>query len=80
MAVLSISDSRLRSGDRAPSSGVYRVIHVQHRKSHRVIMIRGDDLPPCRFCKDQVAFELVEPAEYIAHDLDFAGLPTANFG
>ena len=80
MAVIPISDVRLHAGDRAPSSGVYRVIHVQHRKSHRVIMIRGDDLPPCRFCKQEVTFQLVETSEYIAHDLDFAGLPIVKFG
>jgi hypothetical protein len=80
VAVVRISESRYHAGDRAQRSGVYRVVHVRHRKPHRVLMIQGDEFPPCRFCKQAVTFQLVEPSEYIAHDLDFAGLPIAKFG
>ena len=74
MAVISILREHFRVGDRAPRSGSYRVIHKGHRKSHRVLVLRGDEFPPCRFCKDEAVFELAESAEYIAHDIDFSGL------
>lgn len=73
VAVVSITREYFRVGDRAPSSGIYRAVHSSHRKSHTVIIIRGDPFPHCRFCKDAAVFMLVEATPYVAHDLDFAG-------
>ena len=74
MAVVSIVREYFHVGDRAPESGLYRAVHSGHRKQHTVVVIRGDEFPPCRFCKDTAAFILVEGADYVAHDIDFAGL------
>ncbi len=73
VAVVSIIKKSFRAGDQAPDSGIYRAIHGGHRKSHTVIVIRGDPFPSCRFCKDEAVFILVDAIPYIAHDLDFAG-------
>lgn len=73
MAVVSVIQQSFRVGDRAPNSGIYRAIHNGHRKSHGVIVIRGELFPTCRFCKDAAVFVIVERIPYIAHDLDFAG-------
>ena len=64
----------LHVGERAGLSGVYRAIHNGHRHDHSLIVIKGDEFPPCRFCKDSTLFLLVETVEYVTHDLDFAGL------
>lgn len=73
MAVISVINKSFRVGDQATKSGTYKAIHNGHRKSHMVIVIRGDPFPRCRFCKDAAVFVLVESIPYIAHDLDFAG-------
>lgn len=73
MPVASVLKEYFRVGDRAPTSGIYRAIHSGHRQNHTVIVIRGEQFPRCRFCKDATVFLLVEPTTYIAHDMDFAG-------
>jgi hypothetical protein len=75
VAVLSVIKEYFHVGDRAPESGTYRAIHRGHRKTHIVVAIRGDEFPQCRFCKNDPVFVLLERVDYIAHDLDFAGLP-----
>lgn len=57
----------------AQISGIYRVTHLtRHRKSHLAVIIRGEQLPSCRTCKDNVRFELVQMASHVTHDWDFA--------
>ena len=68
-------EQSFRVGERAPESGTYRVIHRGHRDDHNAIVIRGDEFPECRYCKNAARFMLLEQAEYIAHDIDFAGSP-----
>lgn len=48
-------------------------MHNGHRKNHTLVVVRGDQFPRCRFCKDAAVFLLLESAPYIAHDIDFAG-------
>ena len=74
VAVVSIVREYFHVGDRAPQSGLFRAVHSGHRQQHMVVVIRGDEFPPCRFCKDAAVFILVEGADYVAHDMDFAGL------
>ena len=42
-----------------PESGIYRVIHSQHRLPHEVTLIGGQTFPPCGQCHEEVRFELV---------------------
>jgi hypothetical protein len=78
LARLSVIRDYFHVGEHAPDSGIYRAIHRGHRRDHNVILLRGDDFPQCRFCKNEPLFLLVESAEYVAHDLDFAGLSAAT--
>lgn len=61
----------LKSGDRAPSSGVYCVYHDGHRSEHFVTLLEGEVLPACVKCSDQVRFELVRAAKMVKEDEDF---------
>jgi hypothetical protein len=61
---------RFRTGTRVPESGIYRVIHYQHRPSHGVTLLQGSSFPPCRECGDHVWFELLRAVHY----RDFLGL------
>jgi len=42
-----------------PESGIYRVIHAQHRLPHEVTLLGGQVFPPCGKCHEEVRFELV---------------------
>lgn len=48
-----------KSSEPIPVSGVYRVIHAQHRLPHEVTLIAGQIFPPCAQCHEEVRFEMV---------------------
>ena len=48
-----------KSSSIIPESGIYRVIHSQHRLPHEVTLIGGQTFPPCGRCHEEVRFELV---------------------
>ena len=48
-----------KSSEPIPVSGVYRVIHAQHRLPHEVTLIAGQTFPPCGQCHEEVRFEIV---------------------
>jgi hypothetical protein len=60
-------------GDKAPVSGIYLAVHDGHRAEHKITAIRGEEFPACRKCKSLVTFTLVNEADYVSHDWDFAG-------
>ena len=48
-----------KSSETIPVSGVYRVIHAQHRLPHEVTLIAGQIFPPCAKCHEEVRFQMV---------------------
>jgi len=48
-----------KSSETIPASGIYCVVHAQHRLPHEVTLIEGQVFPPCAKCHDEVRFELV---------------------
>lgn len=48
-----------RSGEQVEVSGIYRVVHYQHRLAHEVTLLQGGIFPPCMRCGLQVVFELL---------------------
>lgn len=61
-------------GELAPTSGVYRVIHAgAHREPHNALIIKGEELPPCRSCGNEVVFQLAQALSHVMHEWDFAG-------
>ncbi len=53
-----------KTGQQIPDSGVYKVIHQQHRLPHEVTLLKGETFPRCAKCGDRVEFELVHAAPY----------------
>jgi hypothetical protein len=48
-----------KSSEKIPESGIYRVIHAQHRLPHEVTLIAGQVFPPCAKCHEEVRFQMV---------------------
>jgi hypothetical protein len=57
-----------KSSETIPESGVYRVVHAQHRLPHEVTLIEGQTFPPCAKCHDEVRFELVRELPSLARE------------
>jgi|SRR5437588_12692534 len=51
--------STFRTGEQIPESGIYQVIHREHRLPHEVTLLRDEIFPKCAKCHDAVVFELV---------------------
>ncbi len=61
-----------RPGDTVRQSGIYEVLHQkEHRPTHEVVMVSGDQFPACDLCDHNVRFRLSRAATYIFHDEDF---------
>jgi hypothetical protein len=48
-----------RTGEVIPASGIYRVVHSEHRLPHEVTLLRDEYFPKCAKCHDSVTFQLV---------------------
>jgi hypothetical protein len=57
-----------KGSDTIPDSGIYRVIHAQHRLPHEVTLIAGQTFPPCAKCHADVRFELVRVLPGLAQE------------
>ncbi|HZI56262.1 MAG TPA: hypothetical protein VFF39_05780 [Verrucomicrobiae bacterium] len=57
-----------KSSDIIPISGVYQVIHAQHRLPHEVTLIDGQTFPPCGKCHEEVRFQLVRELPGLARE------------
>ncbi len=57
---------RFSCGERIPESGIYRVLHRNHRLPHEVTLLRDQLFPKCMKCDDSVEFELMRSASSVA--------------
>jgi hypothetical protein len=48
-----------KTGEVVPQSGIYRVIHSEHRLPHEVTLLRAASFPPCSKCGINVKFKLL---------------------
>lgn len=62
-----------KPGEMVPSSGVYRVLHKDHRDEHDATLREGEQFPSCTVCDEDVRFRLVQSAKLIDRDVDFVG-------
>jgi len=49
-------------GEQAPVSGVYVVVHAEHRADHEATLLEGELFPSCLKCGDKVRFRVAQPA------------------
>jgi hypothetical protein len=66
------------TGEIAPETGIYLVVHSAHRLPHEVVVIKEQRFPKCQKCGDAVLFELLHTAsDLFPHRIDFVyELPT----
>ena len=55
-----------QAGDKAPTSGVYKVLHYgHHAHPHYVTLLYGEILPSCLQCSSKVNFEVAMAAVHV---------------
>jgi len=64
------------TGERVPSTGIYRVRHRRHRAEHEATLREGETFPLCQICGNAVVFESVASdgdyqPDHIGYDSDF---------
>jgi hypothetical protein len=47
------------TGQYVPESGIYRVVHAEHRLPHEVTLLKDQQFPRCCKCAEQVKFQPV---------------------
>ncbi|MDP9268678.1 MAG: hypothetical protein M3P27_10210 [Acidobacteriota bacterium] len=72
MRNFSDASGRLRAGDLAPHSEIYRVYHRAHRLPHDVYVNAGSRLPVCRRCGRDAEFGLLMAGADLNTDFDFS--------
>ncbi len=66
-----MAEKEFRPGERVPESGVYLVVHREHRPSHEATLVAGKPFPACARCGMGVRFRLLRNASSIEKDPDF---------
>lgn len=57
----------LKSGEKVPASGVYRVLHsMPHATEQRELYFEGSRFPECQICQSGVLYRLDSPCVPIA--------------
>jgi hypothetical protein len=62
-----------KPGETVPNSGIYSVLHLDHRAPHEVLAIQGEEFPTCRVCKTEVRFFVAHLLPHMTHDFDLTG-------
>jgi hypothetical protein len=66
-----LGETTYRVRQRVRQTGLYRVIHYQHRMRHEAMMRQGERFPACNKYGSRVAFRLSSTAEPVISDRDF---------
>jgi len=69
-----------RTGEVAPVTGIYRVVHQEHRPDHDAVIIRSENLPACRTCNGDVQFIVESQASPHHARLRLRGVELADCG
>jgi hypothetical protein len=54
-----------KTGRRIPRTGIYTVVHSQHRLPHEVTLLKGEVFPRCSQCGSEVQFKLLKAAPQV---------------
>jgi len=60
-----------RPGEKAPESGIYRVLHHAHRMPHDVTVEQGTVFPHCLRCGERARFVYLQGICFLRNDCDF---------
>ena len=66
-----MAEKEFRPGEPIPESGVYLVVHREHRETHEATLVAGKAFPGCARCGTGVRFRLLRNASSIEKDPDF---------
>ena len=58
----------LETGACVPYTGIYRILHAQHRLPGEVMLLEDERFPRCARCADPVAFELIRVIDDLPRD------------
>ena len=72
-----MAEKDFRPGERIPHSGVYLVVHREHRPTHEATLVAGKPFPGCARCGTEVRFRLLRNANSIEKDPDFSAEKSA---
>jgi hypothetical protein len=56
---VSLNRKTFKTGQIVPQSGIYGVVHLEHRLPHEVTLLCADTFPPCSKCGVNVKFKLL---------------------
>ena len=62
-----------QTGEKISRSGIYRVIHSEHRLPHEVTLLRNEEFPRCAQCADSVRFQLARKIKELELDSEVQG-------
>jgi len=65
------AEQQFQPDEVVPESGVYTVLHHEHRHQHPATIFKGDHFPHCARCGNAVRFVLARSAGLISEDADF---------
>ena len=68
-----MAEESYKPGEVAPVSGVYVVVHAEHRSDHHATLLQGEPFPSCSVCHNKVRFRIRHIAVAVRQDNDFSG-------
>jgi hypothetical protein len=66
-----MAEQDFKPGENVPKSGLYVVVHANHRADHEATLFQGEQFPACTHCEEAVRFRLLRGATPITDDSDF---------
>jgi hypothetical protein len=66
-----MAEQVFKPGEDVPQSGLYLVVHAEHRADHEATLFQGEQFPSCAQCEVEVRFRLLRGATPISSDSDF---------
>ena len=66
MKVSEVMQQTYKTGDKVPTSGIYKVVHdSNHTAEHEVTCVSDEHFPPCNGCGPHPRFKLVRAAHHV---------------
>jgi hypothetical protein len=66
------------TGDEVPSSGIYQVLHKEHRLPREVTLVGGKPFPPCSRCQVKVGFDLLRSVAVNRYSIVLHSIPVLH--